>query len=102
MKTMAEIYAEYQRGSEGFCAAVESHCHGELLREEIERIASKAETPEQFDYIWQNEGWWQERKNDLRIYYEERVGYDPFEDDPTITVEQVRQLLAEYEKEARG
>ena len=28
--------------------------------------------------------------------YVSKIGYDPFEDDPTITVAEVRQTLAEY------
>lgn len=30
--------------------------------------------------------------------YLEKIGYDPFEDDPTISTETVRQTLAEYDQ----
>ena len=34
----------------------------------------------------------------LAAAYMERVGYDPFEDDPTISEDEVRQILAELDE----
>jgi hypothetical protein len=32
----------------------------------------------------------------LGAEYKSRIGYDPFEDDPTTTIDEVRQTLAEH------
>jgi hypothetical protein len=56
--TLHEIYDEYDPGSEGFCRAVETHCGYQMTREEIERIGDVAKTPEEFDRIWEDHGWW--------------------------------------------
>lgn len=37
-------------------------------------------------------------KAELAAEYLDKIGYDPFEDDPTMTVEEVAQLLAEYDE----
>lgn len=60
--TLAQIYTEYTRGSQGFCIAVETHCGFCISRDEIQRIAERAETPEQFQAIWDNEDWWTDAK----------------------------------------
>lgn len=36
----------------------------------------------------------------LAAEYVDRIGYDPFEDDPTISIGDVRQTLREYHEEA--
>lgn len=36
----------------------------------------------------------------LAAAYVEKIGYDPFEDDPTIDEEEVRQTLIEYDEVA--
>lgn len=41
-------------------------------------------------------------KKALGARYTEMVGYDPFEDDPTISVEIVKQTLAELESDGQG
>ena len=35
-------------------------------------------------------------KADLAAWYVQTIGYDPFQDDPGITVEQVRQIKSNY------
>lgn len=35
----------------------------------------------------------------LAAEYVDLIGYDPFEDDPTISIEDVRQTLREYHEE---
>ena len=64
MMDLEKIYTDYTPGSDGFAIAVEAHCGFEISRDEIKRIASKAETPEQFDAIWSNEDWWTDKKNE--------------------------------------
>jgi hypothetical protein len=45
----------------------------------------------------------EDEKKALADAYVERIGYDPFEDDPNITVAEVAHTLAEHDKiEARG
>jgi molybdopterin biosynthesis enzyme len=61
--TLEDIYNDYTPGSTGFVIAVETHCGFEISREETVRIASKAETPEQFAAIWENEDWWTDENN---------------------------------------
>lgn len=44
------------------------------------------------------------RKAERRLLakeYEELVGYDPFEDDPSVTEEEVARTIEEYKEEAR-
>ncbi|MFD1913785.1 hypothetical protein [Halodurantibacterium flavum] len=53
-----EIFAHYVRGSQGFCIAVDTHGGFEISRDEIERIAERAENAEQFIEIWEHENWW--------------------------------------------
>lgn len=38
-------------------------------------------------------------KQQLAAEYVEKIGYDPFEDDPTLTAEEVAQTLREYDAE---
>ena len=57
------IYQEYKAGSHGFVQAVETRCGFNISRNEIERIASKAETPEDFENVWSNETWWTDAEN---------------------------------------
>jgi RNase H-fold protein (predicted Holliday junction resolvase) len=40
------------------------------------------------------------RKARLAAEYVEKIGYDPFVDDPSLTVEEVTQTLKEYDVEA--
>jgi hypothetical protein len=40
-------------------------------------------------------------KEELRKWYVETIGYDPFKDDPTITVEEVAKIKKEYLQEER-
>lgn len=53
-----EIYENYQPGSTGFQIAVETHCGFEISRTEIEAIARKAKTADEFQRIWEYESWW--------------------------------------------
>ena len=39
------------------------------------------------------------RKEELRTWYKETIGYDPFKDDPTTTVEEIAKIKAEYLEE---
>lgn len=55
---MENIYNEFRTGSQGFVIAVETYCGFELSRDEIERIAEKAQTADEFRRIWENENWW--------------------------------------------
>ena len=61
--TLNEIYNEYTAGSNGFCKAVQTHCGLDVSNDEIERIASKAASAEQFMNIWENEDWWTDANN---------------------------------------
>jgi hypothetical protein len=62
--TLNEIYSEFTPGSKGFARAVETRCAGfDLSREEIERIAGKAKTAEEFQNVWENKDWWTDANN---------------------------------------
>jgi hypothetical protein len=39
-------------------------------------------------------------KAELAAEYVEKIGYDPFEDDPSISVEEVARTLTEWDAEA--
>ncbi len=56
--TLAEIYETYQIGSSGFVRAVEQLYAYNITRTEIERIAAKAPTAEEFQRIWENDDDW--------------------------------------------
>lgn len=36
-------------------------------------------------------------REELAAAYLEKIGYNPFEDDPSITAEEVRKILSEYD-----
>jgi hypothetical protein len=57
------IYAEFTRGSQGFCSEVSTWCGFDISRAEIARIAERAETPAQFQAIWADEDWWTDANN---------------------------------------
>lgn len=61
--TLNDIYNEFTRGSNGFIKAVQSHCGLDISDAEIERIAAKAETAEEFTRIWENEDFWTDVNN---------------------------------------
>lgn len=58
MATLETIYEDFTRGSNGFVKAVQTWCGFDMSNAEIERIAEKAETPDEFTRIWENETWW--------------------------------------------
>lgn len=35
-------------------------------------------------------------RNEMRVWYVENIGYDPFDDDPTITDAEVLQIINDY------
>jgi hypothetical protein len=60
--TLAQIYSQFTRGSQGFCKAVETYCGFGISLDETKRIAEKAETAEDFQRIWEFEDWWTDEK----------------------------------------
>ena len=56
--TINEIATEFTWGSTGFVRAIETHCGLGASRSEIERIAARASTPEEFMAIWEDEDGW--------------------------------------------
>lgn len=61
--TINEIYNEYNVGSAGFIAAVQTHCGLGISDEEIERIAARAKSGAEFMKIWENTDWWTDANN---------------------------------------
>lgn len=61
--SLNQIYAEFTPGSQGFCIAVETNCGFNTSRDETARIASRAQTAEQFEQIWSDEDWWTDENN---------------------------------------
>lgn len=57
-ENLETIYETFNPGSTGFIKAVQTHCCFAVSDDEIRRIAHKAETPEDFQKIWENEDWW--------------------------------------------
>ena len=41
-------------------------------------------------------------RKQLAAEYIDRIGYDPFEDDPSITLDEVRNALRDYDEEVRA
>lgn len=39
------------------------------------------------------------RRDELGAEYVELIGYNPFEDDPTLTTDEVAQILVEYKRD---
>ena len=60
--TLADIYSQFTRGSQGFCIAVETHCGFGISRDEIKRIAEVAETAAMFEATWDATDWWADAK----------------------------------------
>jgi len=60
---LTEIYSTHSRGTQGFCSEISTHCGLDISKAEISRIASRAETPEQFLWIWENVDWWTDKRN---------------------------------------
>ena len=60
--TIAEIYAEYTPGSDGFAIAVRDHCGFDMSREEIKRLGAVANSAEEFEDQWKNDDWWADEK----------------------------------------
>lgn len=58
--TLNDIYNEFTIGSLGFVLAIETHAGVDCSREEIERIAGKAPTADEFMRIWSDEAWWRD------------------------------------------
>lgn len=56
--TIDQIYAQYARGSQGFCKAVQTHCGFGASLTEIARIAAQAETAADFRRIWKDDASW--------------------------------------------
>lgn len=56
--TLFDIYSEFARGSNGFVKAVQTWGGMDLTDAEIERIAGKAETADDFIRIWETEDWY--------------------------------------------
>jgi len=52
--TLEEIYTEYTAGSQGFVAAVDTHCGYDSDRAIIEAIGDIAKSAAEFDRIWTN------------------------------------------------
>lgn len=44
----------------------------------------------------------EQQKQQLAAEYVELIGYDPFKDDPAITVDEVRETLREYHDACAG
>lgn len=61
--TLEQIYNEMNRGSHGFCKAIETHCGFNISVEEIERIAQRARTAAEFQEIWENDDSWTDANN---------------------------------------
>lgn len=61
--TLEDIYNEFTRGSNGFVKAVQTWGKMDLSNEEIERIAAKAETADEFHRIWENDDSWTDANN---------------------------------------
>jgi len=61
--TLAQIYAQFTPGSQGFCIAVADHCGFGISRDEIRRIAEKSPTAEQFEAAWEGDDWWTDDNN---------------------------------------
>lgn len=62
--TLADIYNEYTAASQGFVIAVETHCGFCITRTEIERIAAKSATAEEFQDVYENDDSWADENND--------------------------------------
>lgn len=61
--TFDQIAAEFTWNCQAFINAVQTHCGFDISDEEIDRIASTATTPVEFDKIWANEDWWTDENN---------------------------------------
>jgi len=71
-----------------------------------EPFEPKPDTEEWINHKMTDPSWakWREEvlKEELRKWYIDTIGYDPFEDDPTITVEEVAKIKKEYLAEGGG
>lgn len=61
--TLAQIYAQFTPGSQGFCIAVADLCGFGISRDEIRRIAENSPTAEQFEAAWEGDDWWSDDNN---------------------------------------
>lgn len=62
--TLETIYDQFMRGSNGFVKAVQTWGHMDISDSEIERIAAKSETADDFRHIWENEDFWTDANNE--------------------------------------
>ena len=58
MKNLNQIADEYRWGSNAFVIAIETHCGYNMSRTEIERIADRTSTPDEFQAMWENDVDW--------------------------------------------
>ena len=58
MKDLNQIANEYKWGSRGFIIAIETYCGYNMSRTEIERIADRTSTPDEFQTMWENDVDW--------------------------------------------
>lgn len=72
-----QIADQFRWGSEGFAIAVETHLGFCISRNEIKRIAIYTTSPDEFQHVWENEGWWTDSADEeLRaIARAERLSY---------------------------
>ena len=61
--TLIDIYAEFSIGSRGFIRAIQTNAGLDISDQEIERIAARARTAEEFEAIWSGEDWWTDANN---------------------------------------
>lgn len=61
--TLSDIYATYTAGSQGFVAAVQTHCGFCASNDEVRRIADRASDADEFQRIWENDDSWTDAKN---------------------------------------
>jgi hypothetical protein len=56
--TFEQIAAEYTWGSAGFIKAFQTHMGIDISDSEIERIADRTSTPDEFMDVWENDDDW--------------------------------------------
>ena len=63
MTDLHQIADEFTWGSEGFIRAISTHCGLDASHTEIERIASRTSSPEEFMAVWECENDWTDKTN---------------------------------------
>ena len=63
MTDLNQIADDYQWGSQGFVVAVETHCGFGISRDEIQRIAARTSTADEFQAAWENDVDWTDDNN---------------------------------------